>query len=113
MASVLFAWLFMALVAPITAGAGFAPVSALTMLLAAAMFALVLAVWRIVSLASLVAVTVVPLILIAIDRLGSWPVSRGELAFALAASAIVVWAQRANLSRLRAGTEPRISERSR
>ena len=69
-------------------------------------FAVVLAVWRFVSLASLAAVAAVPLILLAMGRGAS-------VVYALCSAVLIGWAHRGNLTRLRAGAEPKVSGRPR
>ncbi|HYF15885.1 MAG TPA: glycerol-3-phosphate acyltransferase [Phycisphaerales bacterium] len=75
----------------------------------------VLAVWRTVSLSSVVAALCLPFILA-----GWFAVSLGGLGLATtwpfflvvcAMTALVLWTHRANIARLRAGTEPRIGQR--
>jgi glycerol-3-phosphate acyltransferase PlsY len=69
-------------------------------------FLLVLALSRIVSLASLTAAAALPVV--------TW-VSRKDpllLGFALVLAGLVFWRHRANIQRLRAGTEPRIGNKT-
>lgn len=74
-------------------------------------FLTVLTISRIVSLSSVAAAVALPLLMLGWFRsegLGlRWP----YLALALLTSALVIWRHRSNLSRLLAGTEPRLGEK--
>jgi glycerol-3-phosphate acyltransferase PlsY len=72
---------------------------------AAGIFVLVLARWRYVSLASIVACAALPLLLLA--PLGEPPVPPVLEGAAVATAALIVWRHRANLGRLKHGTEHR------
>ena len=78
---------------------------------AAALLLAVLSLSRIVSLSSVIAALSLPLLMLGWFRsegLGlRWP----YLALALLTSALVIWRHRSNLSRLLAGTEPRLGEK--
>ena len=64
-----------------------------------------IALTRYVSVGSLIAAVLFPILGIVFDR--PWPV----IAFTLAAASFVFWRHRANIARLRAGTENRLSLR--
>ena len=81
---------------------GLAPITAV---IAFAVWLVVIAVTRYVSVASLIAAVLFPILAIVFDR--PWP----EIAFTLAAASFVFWRHRANIARLRAGTENRLSLR--
>jgi glycerol-3-phosphate acyltransferase PlsY len=81
---------------------GLAPITAV---IAFAVWLVVIAVTRYVSVASLIAAVLFPILAIVFDR--PWPV----IAFTLAAASFVFWRHRANIARLRAGTENRLSLR--
>jgi glycerol-3-phosphate acyltransferase PlsY len=70
---------------------------------AVAVFALVFALWRYVSLASITACAALPLLLLA--PWGQPPVPPVLEAAAVATAALIVWRHRANIGRLRQGTE--------
>jgi glycerol-3-phosphate acyltransferase PlsY len=75
------------------------------MLVGALVWAVVLAASRTSSVASLSAILVVPV--------ASWAFGKYEAASVLAAiAAIVIWKHRANIARLRAGTEPKVGAKS-
>ena len=70
----------------------------------AAVWLAVVALTRISSLGGMTAALAGPL--------AAWFLGRGDLAIALAGIALVVlWRHRANIARLRAGTEPRIGQK--
>jgi len=73
-----------------------------------AAFVLTLGATRIVSLSSMVAELSVPLALAAIRWAGVSPVSGKLLGYTVTAAALIVFAHRGNLERLRGGTEPRL-----
>jgi acyl phosphate:glycerol-3-phosphate acyltransferase len=60
---------------------------------------------RYVSVASLIAAVLFPILAVVFDR--PWPV----VAFTLATASFVIWRHRANIARLRAGTENRLTLR--
>src|SRR4051812_38396395 len=73
-------------------------------------FAICFAIWRTVSLGSVVAASAFPILYVAVCLLRGqlvlgerWPL----LAFCAIVSLMVVWKHRSNIARLRAGTEPR------
>jgi acyl phosphate:glycerol-3-phosphate acyltransferase len=75
-----------------------------------AVFAICFALWRTVSLGSVVAAGTFPILYVAVCLLRGqlvlgerWPL----LAFCILVSLMVVWKHRSNIARLRAGTEPR------
>ena len=73
-----------------------------------AVFAIVLAAKRTVSLASLIAEISVPLALSALRWTEMRPVSVGLFIYSIVAAALIAFAHRENIARLRAGTEPRL-----
>ncbi len=77
---------------------------------AAAIFALVLARSRYVSLASITACAALPLLLLL--PLGQPRIPPVLEAAAVATAALILWRHRANLSRLRQGTEPRLGAKA-
>lgn len=83
--------------------AGLLPVAFVIVL---GIFLLVLAASRFVSLASLTAAAVLPVV--------TWVTQRDPLllGFALVLAGLVFWRHRANIQRLRAGTEPRIGTKA-
>ena len=72
-------------------------------LLAAAIFAVVVLVFRYVSLGSIIAVILFPLLVILIDRQLCYP----AIAWIAVASVLIVFRHHANIRRLISGTEPR------
>jgi glycerol-3-phosphate acyltransferase PlsY len=81
---------------------GLAPITAV---IAFTVWIAVIALTRYVSVASLIAATLFPILAVAFGS--PWPV----IAFTLAAASFVFWRHRANIARLRAGTESRLSLR--
>ena len=79
--------------------------SPLALLFAVAAFAIVLASFRIMSLASIVAALVIPIAVVAVGG------PRPYLVLALAMSALVLLRHRENLQRLLRGVEPKFGER--
>ena len=79
---------------------------------AMAIFVLVVAWKRIISLGSIAAAACFPVLLVAGERLG-WlrPAGAGPVAAAFAIAALILFKHRANLERLRRGVEPRLGER--
>lgn len=75
---------------------------------ALAVFLIVLALWRYVSLASICATIALPLLL---APLSPRPVTTPELAAASVAAALILWRHRGNLERLRRGTEMKLGAR--
>ena len=65
----------------------------------------VLAVFRIVSLASVAAAAILPVATV------YWHRDRALIGFSLALATLAIWRHRANLQRLMAGTEPRIGQK--
>jgi len=86
-----------------TAGGVFAALAPLPLLAAFAVFALVFVATGYVSLGSLTAAAALPIALLALNGGKATPV----LLVALFVSAFVFWTHRANIARLRAGTESR------
>ena len=68
-----------------------------------------LTVSRIVSLSSVVAALALPLLML--GWFGSGGIRPAYLGLAVLTTLLVVWRHRANLSRLLAGTEPRLGEK--
>jgi acyl phosphate:glycerol-3-phosphate acyltransferase len=81
---------------------GLAPITAV---IAFTVWIAVIGLTRYVSLASLIAAVLFPILAIAFDE--PWPV----IAFTLCAASFVFWRHRANIARLRAGKERRLSLR--
>ena len=75
---------------------------------AIAIFAIVLATKRVVSLASMIALLSVPLVLSALRWTETRPVSVGLFIYSIVAAALIAFAHRENIARLRAGTEPHL-----
>ncbi len=94
-----------------TAAGAFLALSPAVLAAAAALFAVVLAAQRRVSVASLAAALACPLLLYAFGRAG-WapPPSLPLLATSGAISMLVIFKHRSNLERLRRGEEPRLGE---
>jgi acyl phosphate:glycerol-3-phosphate acyltransferase len=84
-----------------TCGGAFLGVAPIVGGIGAAVWIVVFLLFRYASLASILAALAVPVIAAALDA--SWPV----LVFAAAAAVAVVFLHRANIARLRAGTESR------
>ena len=79
--------------------------SPLTALICAAVWLVVFAVTRISSLGGMTATLAGPI--------AAWALGRAELILPLAGIALVVlWRHRANIARLRAGTEPRVGQKA-
>lgn len=91
-----------------TAFGAFLGIAPAAVLIVGGIFVMVVAAWRYISLASIVAVGAFPIVLLAV---GGTP-SAG-VAAALAGSAMVLIRHRSNLKRLWAGTEPRILDKRR
>lgn len=64
-----------------------------------------------VSLASMVGAAMLPAMVIVINLVRSIPVPWTSVWITLALALIIAWKHRANIARLRAGTEPRITDR--
>lgn len=92
-----------------TTGGAFAVLEPYAILVTVAAFGLVLATNRIVSLASIVAACVLP-IAVVIFELNSLDTSKTIIIFTFVVCAGVIWKHRANLARLRAGTEKKLGE---
>jgi glycerol-3-phosphate acyltransferase PlsY len=77
-------------------------------------FLITFKVTRIISLSSMVGAVLFPVVLAAVGLAMRWDVFGSRwplLAFALLVAFLVVWRHRANIARLRAGTEPRFAAR--
>jgi glycerol-3-phosphate acyltransferase PlsY len=79
----------------------FLVISPKAILIALLVFVVVLLVWRYISLASITAAAATPFVIAFYER--SWPIFWATLVIA----AIVIWRHRANIERLRSGTENR------
>jgi glycerol-3-phosphate acyltransferase PlsY len=90
-----------------TAAGAFMALAPMPSLIALGVFVVVLFVWGYVSLASLSAATVLPLII-------GWREGVGSPLFAVSAvvAAFVFWTHRGNIGRLRRGEEPRFGKKS-
>jgi glycerol-3-phosphate acyltransferase PlsY len=91
--------------------AGVFPYFTLPVLVAAVVWGITLKVTRIMSLASLLATVTLPLAYIGIGLAAGWPVFGDQLPlliFCLLIAALIIYKHRANIARLRAGTELRI-----
>jgi glycerol-3-phosphate acyltransferase PlsY len=73
----------------------------------ALLFATVVSLTRIVSLASMIAIGSLPVILLLLSRFAERSLSPTMLLFAILLTALVVFAHRTNIAKLVAGTEPR------
>jgi glycerol-3-phosphate acyltransferase PlsY len=71
---------------------------------------LLILLWRYSSLASLTVAGLLPVLCVAGVLCGAWPAS--YLVFALLTGAFAVWELRANIARLRSGTERRVGQSS-
>ena len=94
-----------------TTGGAFAVLEPFPILVTVAAFGLVVAGTRIVSLASIVAACVLP-IAVVIFELKSLDTSKTIIIFTIVICAGVIWKHRANLARLRAGTEKKLGDGS-
>ena len=80
---------------------------------ALAVWAVVLKGTRYISIASILAALVFPVVYVLVALVLGWPVFGEQwplLAFALLVAAMIVYKHRSNIARLRAGTEPRYDE---
>lgn len=89
-----------------TAGGAFATLAPYSVLIAAAIWVVVLAARRIVSLSSVIAVAVFPMLVVFVER-----APFDLVVAATIVAAVIVIRHHANIARLAAGTEPRIGER--
>jgi glycerol-3-phosphate acyltransferase PlsY len=78
---------------------------------ALAVFAIVFALKKIVSLASLSAVVTLPIAVYYMARLGLQPASNDLFYASLVVMLVVLWKHRGNIKRLAAGTEPKLARR--
>ena len=76
-----------------------------------AVFAIVFALKKIVSLASLSAVVTLPVAVYYAERLGLAPSSNDVFYASIVVMLVVIWKHRGNIKRLAAGTEPRLARR--
>ncbi len=90
-----------------TTGGAFLVLEPTAVLVTLVVFAVVLAATHIVSLASIVAACVLPVAVVFFEW-ASAATSKTIIAFTFIVCAWVVWRHRANLARLRAGTEPKL-----
>lgn len=93
-----------------TTGGAFAVLEPYAILVTVAAFAIAFAATHIVSLGSIVAACVLPLAVVYFER-HSADTSKTIIWFTFVVCGWVVWKHRANLTRLRAGTEKRLLER--
>jgi glycerol-3-phosphate acyltransferase PlsY len=78
-------------------------------LIAIAIFVAVFFTWRYISLGSIVAATALPVAYLVIAHLRGWPIFGSQLpllVFAVIMAGLIIYKHRANIARLRAGTEP-------
>lgn len=94
-----------------TSAGAFAGLAPWAFAMALAVFGIVFAWRKIVSLGSLAAVVTLPLAVYFTDRIGLAPSSASVLGGALMVMLVVVWKHRGNIKRLVAGTEPRLARR--
>jgi glycerol-3-phosphate acyltransferase PlsY len=90
---------------------GMVPYLAVPMLAAISIYVIVLLLTRYVSLASIIGVGTFPIFFVLIGTAAGWPVFGAQLPlllFSTAIAALVVVRHRANIARLRAGTETKI-----
>jgi acyl phosphate:glycerol-3-phosphate acyltransferase len=76
---------------------------------------IVLGIWRYISVASIVAAVAFPVSYIVMGMTLSWPIAGAQLPlliFSMLVPVLIIYKHRANISRLRAGTELRISQRN-
>jgi len=98
---------------------GLWPVYTVAGLGAGAIFVLVVLGWRYISLASIVGALVFPLLVLYVGSSGKicppmeWRDLTPLLVVAGAFALLIAWKHRGNISRLRAGTEPKVGERKR
>jgi glycerol-3-phosphate acyltransferase PlsY len=92
-----------------TAGA-FLALSPLALLVTFGVFALVFAAKRIVSLASITSVTVLPFVVLLLDKTGVEPSHWSLLAVSAALTVVVLVKHHGNIRRLLAGTEPALQK---
>jgi glycerol-3-phosphate acyltransferase PlsY len=90
-----------------TTGGAFAVLEPLAILITVAAFAIVFAATRIVSLGSIVAACVLPLAVLVFE-LNSLDTSKTIIWFTFSVCGFVIWKHRANLARLKAGTEKKL-----
>lgn len=90
-----------------TTGGAFLVLEPYAVLVTLVVFAIVLATTHIVSLGSIVAACVLPVAVVLFEW-ASAATSKTIIAFTFISCAWVVWRHRANLARLRAGTEPKL-----
>lgn len=90
-----------------TTGGAFAVLEPLAILITVAAFVIVFAATRIVSLGGIVAACVLP-VAVVIFELNSLDTSKTIIWFTFAVCGFVVWKHRANLARLKAGTEKKL-----
>lgn len=94
-----------------TAGGAFLALTPYALLLSFAVWAMVFAVKRIVSLASLTAAASLPIFVYLAGRLRWWPSHWSYTAVALAVVVVVVYRHQSNIRRLLAGTEPALARK--
>lgn len=90
---------------------GIFPYFTMPLLLCVAVFMVVFGIWRYISLASVVSAAAFPLVYTALALWSGWDVFGHQLpllVFAVLVPGMIIWRHRANLARLRAGTEHRM-----
>jgi glycerol-3-phosphate acyltransferase PlsY len=83
-------------------------------LIAMAVWSVAFALWRYISLASILAACAFPLAYLAVGLATGWPVLKDQLPlllFALLVAGLIVYRHRSNIARLRSGTEFRLGSR--
>ena len=94
---------------------GIFPYFTLPGLIACAAWIAIFKITRYVSVASMLGAAIFPLVYIAIGLLLYWPIARQQsplLAFSILIPAMIVYKHRANIARLRAGTENRFAKKA-
>ena len=94
-----------------TSAGAFAALAPFAFACALAVFVIVFALKKIVSLASLSAVVTLPIAVYYTERLGLAPSSNDVFYASIVVMLVVVWKHRGNIKRLAAGTEPKLARR--
>ena len=84
-------------------------------IIACAAWIVIFKITRYVSLASMLGAAIFPLVYIAIGLALSWPIAHQQsplLVFSVLIPAMIVYKHRANIARLRAGTENRFAKKA-
>ena len=80
--------------------------------IAIGVFLIVFFVWRYISLGSIIGAATVPIAYVLIGRMRGWPVFESQLPlliFSVVMALLIIYKHRANIARLRAGTENRMT----